>query len=103
MYVCNNNERKGHEFEGGEKGWKAWFSRRKRNGKHNYIIISQITLNRAKENAKLKSLFFKKKISPFLWCSDNNIFFQGAKTTFLGGRNQHRNPTLKNGGSPPRW
>lgn len=49
---------KAMNLKGGEKGWKAWFSGRKGNGKHNYIIISKITLNRAKENAKLKSLFF---------------------------------------------
>lgn len=35
-------------------------------------------------------------MSPFLWCSDNRIFFfQEAKTTFLGGRNQHGVPTLQ--------
>lgn len=59
IHTCSNNERKGHEFEGGEKAWKGWFSGKKRNGKHNYIIISKITLNRAKEKCQIKP-FFKK-------------------------------------------
>lgn len=58
IHACSNHERKDHAFEGGEKAWKGCFSGKKRNGKHNYIIISKITLNRAKENAKLKSNFF---------------------------------------------